>query len=777
MTTTTKITKPEIVQKSDWVEIPFDKNYQVTYKVINNNIIHCKAKGYCSLEGIKKALLLSDKIINKFFNLNEYIYIEDFSELTSIGPDARKHYISHMRKQKKMLALVYHNTSPILKLSIKLGRWLNIANFDISIARDFQDSIDISKKIFNTHKISPAKTQSTTEDMQSSKVPISGVLHKSKNYITSYEIINENILHFLQQGHFQAHDVLPVIQADKKLIKTILNDCNHYYMVSEIKDIKITFKARQMYLQEIIKLYNIHPFEMYIFYGANWLIRSAINLSRSKVPFPVRIVNNFDEVLKLIAKEEKKNFISPFASFLKKTRPKKISEEKVKQDIDDLMGFLGGINWGAEGVDTKPLNPPPLFAPLYEGFALLKMELDEQNKRRKLAEEQRIKLQKKLERSMKMEAVGTVAGGVAHDLNNILGGVITYPEIMLMELPENSPLRKDIEIIYQSGMKAAAIVQDLLTLTRRGVIVSEPVDVNKVISEYLLSPEFMKLKKFNPDVEFKQNLSNDLWIIDGSPVHLQKTVMNLIANCAEAIEGKGEVGIVTYNCKKDDLYCNNKSKDGSIVIKITDTGIGIAEDELEKIFEPFFTKKKMGLSGTGLGMAVVWNTVNDHKGFIDVKSKLSKGTTFTLHFPISKSPSIAKKKSPEYDSIAGEGQFILVVDDVLEQREIACTILKRLGYEIDSVSSGEAAVEYISKKAADLLILDMIMDPGIDGLETYKRILKLYPEQKAIIASGFSEPRSLKELFSMKNIRYIKKPYTIIQIGQIVKDIMYSDKD
>ena len=774
----------DIVQNPDWIKIPFDKNYQVSYKVVSNNILHCKADGYCSLKGLKGSLSFSHKIIKKHFGFNNFIYIEDFSGLDDISHDARKYYIKYMKAQDRMIALIFHDVSSIFKLSIKLARWLNIVKFDIRIAANFEDSIKISKNIFKNKginlytnsNIQTNNNQLTTENISHKKMPNSGIVYKSDNYDTSYEIINGNILHFQQQGVLKAHDVHPVIQADYKIIKEVLNNHSDYHIIAGIKKIKVTFKARQMYLQETIKLYNTYPFKNYVFYGANWLVRSAINLSSPKAPFPVSIVNDFNDALQLILTRRKKKNIKFFPSFFKKNKSKKISEEQIKQDINDLMGFLGGINWETDGVKNHHLNPPPLLANVYEGIALLKIELDEQNRQRRLAEEQRAKFQKKLEHSMKMEAVGTVAGGVAHDLNNVLGGLISYPEIMLMELPDNSPLREDLKIIHQSGIKAAAIVQDLLTLTRRGIIVSEPVDMNKVINDYLSSPEFNKLKKFHPEVKFKKNLSANLDIIDGSPVHLQKAVMNIVSNCAEAIKEKGQVQITTYNNKQDSPNFNNKLEDDSIVIKITDTGIGISEHELERIFEPFFTKKKMGLSGTGLGMAVVWNTVNDHKGFIDVKSKLNIGTTFSLFFPVSKKKhSLIKKKDTEFNTLIGKGQSVLVADDLPEQREIASMILTKLGYKVNSVPSGEEAVEYILKKPADLLVLDMIMEPGIDGLETYRQILEHYPEQKAIIASGFSEPESLKELFPMKNIRYIKKPYTIMQIGQVIKDIIPCD--
>ena len=169
-------------------------------------------------------------------------------------------------------------------------------------------------------------------------------------------------------------------------------------------------------------------------------------------------------------------------------------------------------------------------------------------------------------------------------------------------------------------------------------------------------------------------------------------------------------------------------------------------------------------------MAVVWGTVKDHKGYIDVQSVEGKGTSFTIYLPITREE-IVNKHGPclTIEDYKGKGESILVVDDVEEQRNIAAEMLTKLGYSVKSVSSGNEAVEYLRDNPADLLVLDMIMDPGIDGLETYKRVLKLHPEQKAIVASGFSESEAVKEAQKLGAGPFIKKPYLLEKIGLTVR--------
>ena len=401
------------------------------------------------------------------------------------------------------------------------------------------------------------------------------------------------------------------------------------------------------------------------------------------------------------------------------------------------------------------------------GFRGLMRDVSE----RKQSERERQALEKKLQQAQKMKAIGTLAGGVAHDLNNILSGIVSYPDLILMDLPKDSPLVEPIQTIQESGKKAAAIVQDLLTLARRGVSISEVINLNDIINEYFESPQLAKLKSFHPLVEVQTYLDSALLNIIGSPVHLSKTVMNLVSNAAEAMPEGGTVLIKAENQYIDrPIRGYDDVEEGDyVILTVSDSGIGIPPEEISQIFEPFYTKKVMGRSGTGLGMAVVWGTVKDHKGYIHVESDLGRGTTFKLYFPITRKQNAENnhiKKSVDYH---GNGESILVVDDVKEQREIASKILSQLGYSVKTAESGEEAVELLKKDTVDLVVLDMIMPPGIDGLETYERIIGLHPKQKAIIASGYSETDQVKKAQRLGAGEYVKKPYTVQKIGLAIK--------
>jgi signal transduction histidine kinase len=387
---------------------------------------------------------------------------------------------------------------------------------------------------------------------------------------------------------------------------------------------------------------------------------------------------------------------------------------------------------------------------------------------KKLAENE-----KKLARARKMEVLGLLAGGVAHDLNNILSAIVNYPELILMEDDLSQEHRKAIQAIHDAGLRAAAIIQDLLTITRGVANPRETVNLNTIIREFLHSPEYQELMRVNPGLSITPAMVPDLFNIKASPAHVRKALMNLVTNAVDAVCHKpmGQVVITTENRYIDrPLKRYEEIRVGEYaVLTVTDNGTGITSRDLERIFDPFFTRKIMGRSGTGLGLTIVWNTMQDHKGYVDIVTE-KQGSSFSLYFPITREPVKDKEVASSIEDYRGNGQTVLVVDDQEDQRKITCAILTKLGYKANAVSSGEEAVEYVKNHPVDLVILDMIMDPGINGRETYERILRFYPHQKAIITTGYSLTDEVKAAQKLGAGQYVKKPYNLEKLGTAVRD-------
>jgi PAS domain S-box-containing protein len=461
-------------------------------------------------------------------------------------------------------------------------------------------------------------------------------------------------------------------------------------------------------------------------------------------------------------------------TFLDVTHPDDIESSKtlkVKLQAGQISQFKiekryirkdGKIMWGATTVSI--VKSP-------EGELLYTIALIEDITRQKRAEIEKQELQEKLARSKKMESLGLLSSGIAHDLNNILSVIVAYPDVILMDKTLSEETKNNIEMIRNSGKMAAEVVNDLLTIARGVAIEKKSMDINTVIEEYTRSPEYLKLKELYPTVSINTDLDMELFHIKASSNHIKKILMNLVTNAVEAISDS--TGTVTVSTTNELVEIPKRGymtilPGEYVVLKVIDTGEGISREDIEQIFEPFFTRKVLGRSGSGLGLAVVWNIVHDHGGYIDVKSD-SKGTTFKFYFPKTEEQEVARKGKGLYDIYKGDGQSILIIDDEKQQRDMLSNMLEILDYAPKAFSTGEEAIDYLKKNTADLIILDMILSSGMDSRETYEKILELYPDQKAIIASALSCPDGMPETHSSNHGHYIEKPYSLEKISLAVK--------
>ena len=386
----------------------------------------------------------------------------------------------------------------------------------------------------------------------------------------------------------------------------------------------------------------------------------------------------------------------------------------------------------------------------------------------------RCALERQLQRDQKMKTIGMMAGGVAHDLNNILSGMVNYPELILLKLPEDSKLRGDVESIMESGWRAAEIVADLLTVARGVAASKEVASLNELTRDYLESPDFMRVQSLYPELSCHADLDPEICNVLCSAIHVRKCLMNLVNNAAEAMDGAGHIRISTSGQQVDKAGAKHESiEQGTYaVLTVHDAGPGVPPRDIDHIFEPFYTKKKMGMSGTGLGLAVVWNTMQDHGGAVKVDNE-KDGTAFTLYFPCV-GREIDNDLSPATDwmEFEGRGETILVVDDESHQQDIASQLLTSLGYEVNAVSSGEEAIEYLAGSSVDLLVLDMVMEPGLNGRQTFEEILQRHPSQKAVIVTGFSESEDVRTVLQLGAGGMISKPYAKEQLGKAVHKVL-----
>ncbi len=374
-----------------------------------------------------------------------------------------------------------------------------------------------------------------------------------------------------------------------------------------------------------------------------------------------------------------------------------------------------------------------------------------------------LRLQELETRAQRLESAGSIAGQVAHDFNNLLGPLMAYPELIREELPEDHKVLTFLSSIETAAEQMADINQDLLTMGRRGHYNLKPMNMNEAVRQAV-----KELKILPETLACETNLAEDLMNILGGPSQIYRAVANILHNARDAMQDIGTITIKTENYYADDVtVAYNRVPRGEYVkLTISDTGSGIPDDIVEKIFDPFFTSKATDKKrGSGLGMSVVDAVIKDHKGYIDLSTKVGEGTSFYLYFPVTRETIEAQ----ESDQIAGGTETVLVIDDDDVQRDIARSLLEKLGYKVSVAESGEKAIEILRNNPQDLLILDMVMPSGTNGADTYSKVVEIYPEQKAIMVSGYSETERVQRAQSLGAGAFIKKPVTLQKIAGAVR--------
>ena len=377
---------------------------------------------------------------------------------------------------------------------------------------------------------------------------------------------------------------------------------------------------------------------------------------------------------------------------------------------------------------------------------------------------EKVHLESKLRQAQKMEAVGTLAGGVAHDFNNLLQAINGFTEILILEKTEKAPEYQGLKAIQNAGQRAAELVKQLLLFSRKVETERQPVNLNREIeqAQKMLAHTIPKM------VEIETRLSNNIWTINADPVQIEQILLNLGTNAADAMPEGGTLSINTENVSLDEEYAPNHlaAEPGKyVLLKFSDTGQGMDQETLEHIFEPFYTTKEVG-HGTGLGLASVYGIVKGHGGYITCDSEVGKGTTFNLYLPAMGIKEFTIEKEPVVPQPApGGNETVLVVDDEEWIRDFASLALKQFGYNSLTAASGEEALDiYRSRQEEiDLVILDIGM-PGMGGYKCLQELLLINPTLNILIASGYSIDGQVKKIIENGAAGFMGKPYRLNEL-------------
>jgi len=385
------------------------------------------------------------------------------------------------------------------------------------------------------------------------------------------------------------------------------------------------------------------------------------------------------------------------------------------------------------------------------------------------------KLEEQLRQSQKMESVGTLAGGVAHDFNNILTAIIGYGQLAIMKMEPDNPYRQNIEHMLAAADKAAYLTQGLLSFSRIQMSNRKQVDLNELMKK---TEKFLS-RVIGEDIEFKMKLHENSIVVSADPNQIEQVLMNLATNARDAMPRGGVLTITTGQLRLDEEFSKRHGygKPGSYgLITFSDSGIGMAEETRQRIFEPFFTTKEVG-KGTGLGLAIIYGIIKQHEGFIDVYSEPGEGATFRIYLPLIGSAVKEKTKAVESEYPARGTETILFAEDDEMLRKMVSSVLEEFGYEVIVAVDGEDAISKFAdnKDRIALFLTDLIM-PKKSGKEAYDEIRKIRPDIKTIFASGYS-PDIVRDKVSLgMEATIVYKPISPMDLLRKVRETLDRDR-
>ncbi|MBW2711866.1 MAG: response regulator, partial [Deltaproteobacteria bacterium] len=382
----------------------------------------------------------------------------------------------------------------------------------------------------------------------------------------------------------------------------------------------------------------------------------------------------------------------------------------------------------------------------------------------------RKKLETQLQQAQKMEAIGTLAGGVAHDFNNLLASILGNSELALAKIDLDDPLHEEIEEIKNAGQRAAALTRQLLIFSRKQIIQPRILNLNEIISDI----KKMLVRMIEEHIELKMNYAPDLQSVNIDPTQIEQVVFNLAANARDAMPSGGTLTIETENLELNEKHFQrpliDKEPGPYIKLSIRDNGVGMDEETQTHIFEPFFTTKEIG-KGTGLGMSTVYGIVKQNGGFIQVDSEKGRGTTFEIYLPAVEG-STEPKTMPSHEVSPGS-ESVLVVEDDHSLRKLVCNILEKYGYQVQEAPNGEEALKVIAEneKPIHLLVTDVIM-PGMGGRMLAERLQSQQPDIKVLFMSGYMDQTISHQDLSAAELNFIEKPFSPQKLANKIREIL-----
>jgi len=684
----------KILRKPEWTDMEFDGSHKANISLVGNRIIVSRPSGFITLKGLKQSLAFSERLIFKFWGKNgQYVRIEDFSNLEGTSIDARRFYISYIKKHAPFLGLIFCNASTILKISVKLAKRLNVSPFQVDMVDFYSDAVKCAVENLE-RRFQQTEVPRVVDHMGSIHVqPPDGETSKKARrgfdemgYSLDFEMIHGNILHSVSRGFMKEVHISMIEKCMQSVFESIQPAGRIDYVIASVGEFTgVNPRARILYMNFLKQWHKHHPLKMFIFYGSNQFMRTAANLAKPFMPFKIKTVKDLADALEMATLE---NGGGPTHEIRSKDDAAAFESSEaleIAPYVDEILGYIAQIRWDSEGPEffSQPIPSHP-FSVVFNAILLIKSELDQLFEERDLANEalrtsrdgleKRVaertkdlsvlnrKLQKEilkhkntlkdlkkanlelketqtqLIQSAKLASIGQLASGVAHELNQPLMVIRATAQITKRRQNKgglgHDELGKNLVNIEKNTKRMMNIIDHLRLFSRQSARDFERVDINRVIEESLLMiGEQLRVR----GIGVKQKLTSDLPMVMGNGNHLEQVMLNLFTNARDAIKKYAEP---EENRQRENVIEIQTglsiAQPGCVEILIRDSGKGISPREGQRIFDPFFTTKEVGM-GTGLGLSISYGIIKDHGGEIAVAETGTEGTTFRILLPISES--------------------------------------------------------------------------------------------------------------------------------------------